>query len=209
METPKKRKPPSRDENKEDYETPQKKPRSNKDKPGFTPITTPTGTNRFIGKDGWMSLHDYAMALLVIFLFSTGLEENDVNSIVYGIEYVIDGVHYFKIGVADLLQNKKTSFGTKTGRIPSSLRTLGSHFEKVRIEKIHFVIKDDPERDLFKLLIESHMLRATKSSMVNPGAEIGLNLKEFRNIKNVAEYRKLAEKILKEHNLLGAVLQSP
>lgn len=198
METPKKKKPSSGENT-----TPQKKLR-------FTPIKTPTGTNRFIGKDGWMSLHDYAMALHVIFLFSTGLEENDVNSIVYGIEYVIDGVHYFKIGVADLLQNKKTPFGTKTGRICSSLRDLNRKFNKVRIKRIHFVIKDDPDRDIFKFGIESYLLTATnKSSFVNPGAEIGLNLKEFRIMENVAEYHRHAREVLEKYKLRGAVSQFP
>lgn len=207
METPKKRKNTPSGENVQ--QTPPKKPREEPQLKGFTPIKDLTGFNKFVGPNGRMTLAGYVDASVVNFLFSTGLEEKDVKSVVYGVVYNIDGKLFFKIGYADVLSNTKTPFGTKSGRLCSTLRDLNGKFDKVRIEKIHFVIQDNPDRDIYKLLIEAFMLKSTKSSMVNPGADIGLNLKEFRSMKNVAEYRTLAEKVLKEHNLRGAVLQSP
>jgi len=173
---------------------------------GITPIKTPTGSDRFIGKDGRMTVVNYGLALVINFLFAGNCEESMVNSIVYGIEYIIDGEHYFKIGSTDILHNKKTPFGTKTGRICSSLKSLGKQFEKVRIEKIHFIIKEDSDRDLFKLGIEAYLLNATKEDFVNPGEDMGLKLREFRSMDGILEYFRLVRELCGEHELVFVVV---
>jgi hypothetical protein len=174
---------------------------------GITPIKTPTGTGRFVGNNHRMTYKQYALALIANFLASTGFDEENMRSLVYGIEYIIDGVHYFKIGSADILQTIDTSLGLKTGRICSSLKTLSQHFEKVRIEKIHFVIKDDPSRDLFKLLIESNLLKNTKSYFVNPGEEKGHEMKEFRKMECINDCTTFAIKMINVLDLKGAFTQ--
>lgn len=166
---------------------------------GITPIGSRTKKNNL------MSYCMYALELVAIFLAATGFKEENMKSLVYGIEYIIDGVHYFKIGSADLLQTIETPLGPKTGRICSSLIALKQYFNKVRVAKIHFVIKDDPARDLFKLSIESYLLKKTKPYFVNPGKEKNLNLKEFREMANIAEYYQLVEELCAEHKLSYAI----
>ena len=164
---------------------------------------TPIGPK--VKKSGLMTYDAYAKASVSKFLAATDFDERKMHSLVYGIEYIIDGVHYFKIGSADLLQTIATPLGPKTGRICSSLTTLGKHFNKVRVAKIHFVIKDEPSRDLFKLLIESTLLKETESYFVNPGEEKGLKLKEFREMANIAEYYQKVEDLCAKNKLDYAI----
>lgn len=179
--------------------TPVSKNESKKRSNGITPIGPRTKKNNL------MSYCMYALELVAIFLKATGFKEENMRSLVYGIEYIIDDVHYFKIGSADLLHTIKTPLGPKTGRIGSSLTTLGKHFNKVRIAKIHFVINEDTLRSLFKLSIESYLLEKTQSYIVNPGEEKSLNLEEFRKMANIAEYYQHVEELCAEHKLSYAI----